>query len=344
MGVWEEKIAVGIGAGIGAALVGWWIWRRSSTPLLPESWEEVGEVSELIIYPLKSARGIRQKEAQAGIYGLCVDHLEDRAFMVLNAEGSFVSGRQADRLAAVVTEWQGQTLTLKFPGHENVSVDTQNGLRDKPVLEAKLRTHRLPGIDCGNEVSVWLSKVLYDDKEKVRLIYKGDMVKDRPARRPEVKHEFTQYTDRDRALYTDVSSYHLACQSSLDDLNSRLDEPVIMENFRPNIVVSGSKAYDEDDWVYAKIGGVILRRLKPCERCILTTVDPIKGKRNENMEPLATLKTYRMLKDAPPELATAWKSKPIFGITMSIDDTGRIAVGDKVYIARASVYPQFRGY
>lgn len=340
----EKKIALGIGAGIGAALVGWWAWQRSSTPPLPDSWEEVGEVSELVIYPVKSARGLRQKEGQAGIYGLSSNHLEDRVFMVVNAEGTLVTSRQAARLAAVVTEWQGHTLTLKFPGHEDVSVDVENGLRDRPVVVSKFRALKLQGIDCGDEVSAWLSTVLHDDKEKVRLIFKGDLVKDRPAEIPQVKHEFTQYNKRDRAVYTDDSSYHLACQSSLEELNSRLDAPIPMDHFRPNIVVSGSQAYDEDDWVYAKIGEVILRRLKPCERCLLTTVDPIKGKRNINMEPLTTLKKYRLLKDAPPELVTAWKSKPIFGLTMSIDATGRIAVGDKVFIARASVYPQFRGY
>ncbi|XP_068246122.1 mitochondrial amidoxime reducing component 2-like [Palaemon carinicauda] len=340
----EEKVAVGVGAGVGAALVGWWAWRRFSTPPLPDKWEEVGEVSELVIYPLKSARGILLKEAQAGIYGLSVDHLEDRALMIINAEGIFVSGRQASRLPAVVTSWQGRTLTLKFPGHEDISVDTENDLKNNPIVETKFRGVKIQGIDCGDEVSSWLSKVLYDDKEKVRLIYKGDFVKDRPARKPEVKHEFTQYRKTDRALYTDVSSYHLACQSSLDDLNSRLEEPVLMDNFRPNIIVKGSKAYDEDDWVYVKIGDVILRRLKPCERCILTTVDTIKGEKMKNMEPLTTLKKYQMLKDAPPELEKAWKAKPIFGISMSIDATGSVAVGDKVSIARASVYPQFRGY
>ncbi|XP_064110956.1 mitochondrial amidoxime-reducing component 1-like [Macrobrachium nipponense] len=311
---------------------------------LPDSWEEVGEVSELVIYPVKSARGLRQEEAQAGIYGLTSDHLEDRAFMVINAEGTFVTSRQAGRLSTVVTEWEGHTLTLKFPGHEDVSVDVGNGLRDRPVVVSKFRGLKLKGLDCGDEVSAWLSRTLHDDEEKVRLIFKGDLVEDRPAERPKVKHEFTQYNKTDRAVYTDDSSYHLACQSSLEDLNARLDVPVSMAHFRPNIVVSGSEAYDEDDWAYVKIGEVILRRLKPCERCLLTTVDPVKGERNENMEPLTTLKKYRLLKDAPPELATAWKSKPIFGVTMSIDTTGRIAVGDKVFVARASVYPQFRGY
>ncbi|XP_068246121.1 mitochondrial amidoxime reducing component 2-like [Palaemon carinicauda] len=338
----EEKVAVGVGVGVGAALVSWWAWRRFSTPTLPDKWEEVGEVSELIIFPLKSARGIRQGEVKAGIYGVKVDNLDDRSFMVISAQGSSISCKQAEPLAAVETEWKDQVLTLKYPGIEDVSIDTKKDLKDNPVFEVRLGDSTLPGIDCGDKVASWLSKVLYNDSTKVRLVYKGDFVIDRQAKKLPF-HNFTQYKKTDRAAYSDWSSYHLACQSSLDDLNSRLEEPILMDNFRPNIIVKGSEAFDENDWAFVKIGDVVLRRLKPCQRCLLTTIDPVKGKRNENAEPLRTLKEYQLLKE-PPALAKAWKESPIFGVTMSIDVTGNIAVGDKVSVARASVYPQFKGY
>ncbi|KAK7070090.1 Mitochondrial amidoxime reducing component 2 [Halocaridina rubra] len=135
----------------------------------------------------------------------------------------------------------------------------------------------------------------------------------------------------------------LSCQSSLDDLNERLKDPISMANFRPNIVVKGPPAYDEDDWIFVKIGDVILRRLKPCERCVVTTINPDSGKRHPENEPLTTMKGYRVMTD-PPVLAKAWAAKPIFGITMGIDSTGKISVGDKVFIARASVHPHLKGF
>ncbi|XP_064110948.1 mitochondrial amidoxime reducing component 2-like isoform X2 [Macrobrachium nipponense] len=305
-------------------------------------WEEVGEVSELIIFPVKSARGIRVQEAEAGVYGVRVNHLDDRGFMVINAHGEGMGCKQAEPLAAVVTEWKDRVLTLKFPGLQDFSLDVKKDLKDKKTIDVKFQGTTVPGIDCGDEVASWLSKALYKDTKKARLVYKGDIVITRQAKKIEF-HNFTQYKKTDRAAYSDWSSYHLACQSSLDDLNSRTEEPILMDNFRPNIIVKGSKPFDENDWAYVKIGEVVLRRLKPCQRCMLTTIDPIKGQRSKTMEPLRTLKQYQLLKE-PAGLAKAWKDSPIFGVTMSIDVLGNISVGDKVLVARASVYPQFKGY
>ncbi|XP_066957616.1 mitochondrial amidoxime reducing component 2-like [Macrobrachium rosenbergii] len=193
-----------------------------------------------------------------------------RAFMVINAHGEGIGCKQAEPLAAVVTEWKDRVLTLKYPGQEDFSFDTKKDLKDK-----KFQGTTLPGIDCGDEVSSWLSKALYKNTKKARLVYKGDFVITRQAKRVPF-HNFTQYKKTDRAAYSDWSSYHLACQSSLDDLNSRMEEPILMDNFRPNIIVKGSKPFDENDWAFVKIGDVVLRRLKPCQRCFLTTIDPIR--------------------------------------------------------------------
>lgn len=76
------------------------------------------------------------------------------------------------------------------------------------------------------------------------------------------------------------------------DLNSRLDEPVTPQQFRMNFVVKGATAYEEDKWDWVKIGNVILRNIRPCTRCIFTTIDPETGTKHANAEPLKTLKTY----------------------------------------------------
>lgn len=67
-------------------------------------------------------------------------------------------------------------------------------------------------------------------------------------------------------IYADVSPYHLITESSVEELNTRLEKPVKGNRFRGNIVVRGSKPYDEDDWAYVKIGEVVFRMLRPCDR------------------------------------------------------------------------------
>ncbi|KAK7063119.1 Mitochondrial amidoxime reducing component 2 [Halocaridina rubra] len=337
----EQTIAVGVGVGVGALLAGWWAWKHYTTPL-PHTWEEIGEVSELKIFPVKSAHGIAVDKADATILGLSCGSLEDRAFAIINTRGTCLSSRHAGALATIETALKGQILTLKAKGFKDISVDIVSDLKDHTVLETRLANLRLPGVDCGDKVAEWLSQVLYNGEEKIRLIYKGDVLKNRPASNPH-KYNFYQHRKSDIASYTNYCSYMIASQSSLDDLNTRLSDPVTMRNFRPNIVVEGTKAYDEDDWAYVRIGPVQLRRLRPCERCLLITVDTDTGIFHPEKEPLRTLNGYRCIND-PPELAKLMVGKPIFGVLMSIDKTGSISVGDKVYVARASVHPHLRGY
>ena len=68
------------------------------------------------------------------------------------------------------------------------------------------------------------------------------------------------------------------------------DTTITTSNFRPNFVVKGPKAYAEDNWEWVKIGNIVFENVKPCTRCVLTTVDPVKGEKNSNMEPLKTLR------------------------------------------------------
>lgn len=100
-----------------------------------------------------------------------------------------------------------------------------------------------------------------------------------------------------QGAYPDASTYSLINEASITDLNSRLDEPITSQNFRSNFVVKGATAYEEDKWDWMKIGNVILRNIKPCTRCILTTVDPETGTKNAKAEPLKTLKRY--VKNSP---------------------------------------------
>jgi uncharacterized protein YcbX len=108
-------------------------------------------------------------------------------------------------------------------------------------------------------------------------------------------------------------------RESLDLLNSKLDRPVEMLRFRPNLVVSGGKSHEEDFLKRFRIGNNIFEAVKPCARCVLTTVDPITG--NSGEEPLKTLSTYRKQ-----------GAKINFGMNIIPADYGHIQEGDEVVV------------
>ncbi|XP_047489144.1 mitochondrial amidoxime-reducing component 1-like [Penaeus chinensis] len=333
---WGVGLAVGVGVTTAA---GWWAWMALRRRAL--RWEEVGILDQLVIYPVKSARGIPVASATARRHGLARDHIQDRSFMVVRENGSFVSGRHAGSLITVsVTLEAHDQLILHAQDGSDMQVDLRGVMRKPAIVEARMWGKDVKGIDCGDEVAAWLTRVLFDGETRVRLIYKGDVMEDRPANPPQY-FTFPQFQETDRMYYADTCAYLVATASSLQDLNARLQEPVPMSCFRPNLVIQCDTPFDEDDWAFVKIGEVVMRRLKPCERCIQTTINVNTGVRHPTGEPITTLKTYRVPEE-PERLAKLWKNKPIFGVNMAIESTGELHTGDIVYVARKSAHSWFR--
>lgn len=122
----------------------------------------------------------------------------------------------------------------------------------------------------------------------------------------------------------DASSYMLFNETSLADLNGRIEQPVGAVQFRANFVVKGPEAFAEDDWTWIRIGQhVTFRNVKLCTRCVFTNIDPETAKRNKDHQPLATLKSYRSV--LPDE-------SPCLGIHMGVRQTGVVALGDGVFV------------
>jgi hypothetical protein len=108
-------------------------------------------------------------------------------------------------------------------------------------------------------------------------------------------------------------------EQSLEDLNKRLNEKILMNRFRPNLVFNGGKPFDEDKWKRIKIGGVKFSVAKPCIRCTIPSVNQETGAKGE--EPLKTLSTYR-----------AENNKIYFGQNLIQEETGTVKVGDEIEI------------
>ncbi|GBP79995.1 Mitochondrial amidoxime-reducing component 1 [Eumeta japonica] len=124
---------------------------------------------------------------------------------------------------------------------------------------------------------------------KFRLVYYA-AERSRPLRHPDSVFKFEK---EDTGALPDECAFNLINDASVDDLNKHLDgNKVSWRNFRPNFLVVGAHPYDEDYWKFIKIGEVVFEVLKPCTRCVLTTIDPETGIRDVKTEPLTTLKRW----------------------------------------------------
>jgi uncharacterized protein YcbX len=171
-------------------------------------------------------------------------------------------------------------------------------------------SHSIKAIDQGDEASEWLSTYL---KVPARLVYMPES---------SIRRVNPEYAVRpgDHVSFADGYPILIASQESLDDLNTRLDAPLPMNRFRPNLVVEGCKPFEEDTWKRIRIGEVELALVKPCSRCEVTTIDQVTAARGK--EPLKTMATFRRIKG----------NKVMFGMNVIPVNEGRLRVGDRVEI------------
>ena len=236
------------------------------------------QLSALYRYPLKSARGESLTHSPLEALGL----RGDRRWMLVEPEsGRFLTQRllpQMSQLGALYDAHGG--LILSAPGCADLNValpEPEQNLRGVTVWRDSLRVP-----DAGDEAAAWLSGWL---GKACRLVQVPQ------ARARQVDAAYAQ--PGDQVAFADGFPLLLIGQASLDDLSQRVGRPLSMLRFRPNLVVSGSAAYAEDDWRRIRIGEVEFEVAKGCSRCILTTIDPQTGERDPAREPLSTLKTYR---------------------------------------------------
>lgn len=317
--------AVGVGT---AVFFIWWWWNRKQKPQPPSNWRKVGELSDLTVYPVKSLGAVRMTEMECTPLGLKSGWLRDRTLLVIDLEGRFVTARQLPKMILVSPSYSGCVLTLRAPGMMSVSVDLGQ-LRGKS-FQVAVWGQAVPARDCGEEVARWLSRFILQEDTGLRLVY---YPLDRSVRtvRQRNHNVFPLEETGDLGAYPDETSYSLINEASITDLNSRLDEPVTAQQFRMNFTVKGATAYEEDKWDWVKIGNVILRNVRPCTRCIFTTINPETGTKHGNTEPLKTLKSYRQVTD--PQIRPSVGDSPVMGIHLALrGPTGMIRLGDPVYV------------
>lgn len=228
-------------------------------------------LAEIRVYPLKGARGLSVERWEVDDFGPALD----RRWMVVDDEGGHLTQRNDPRLALVRPALEGEKLVLAAPGMEPLALPLEPG----PGLEREVTVWegRCTARDLGSKAASWVSAFL-----------------DHPARvvfMPRETFRPVKESPSSRVSFADGHPFLLLSLEAVEELNRRLDEPVSVDRFRPNLVVEGAGAHAEDAWRRIGIGDLELRVVKPCARCTVTTVDQETGRKGR--EPLRTLARYR---------------------------------------------------
>ncbi|MGB0591685.1 MAG: MOSC domain-containing protein [Myxococcota bacterium] len=230
-------------------------------------------VSALHVYPVKSAAGLSVEHWPVDSFGFA----EDRRFMVVDAQGAFMTQRKDPHMALLSVVHMAGQLRLSYPGHPDLIVRPPASASSRPVV---IWGETVSGVSVGAESAKWLSSALGTPCQLVHMAEDTERPVD------------PDYAERPaKVSFADGFPFLLISEASLEDLNGRLDAPVTMARFRPNIVVSGTAPFEEDTWREIRIGDVHFEIVKPCARCVMTTVEPSTGVGGK--EPLRTLASYR---------------------------------------------------
>lgn len=260
-------------------------------------------LSEINIFPVKSLGGISLHSSVVEERGLKYD----RRWLLVDGNGMFMTQRDFPQMALIELSLSENNLTAK---HKSDSSQSSISIPLKYFSDERIDViiwdDKCKAVPVNKEYDDWFSETL---KMKCRLVKMPD-----DERRVVEK----KFISEDKIVsFADAYPFLIIGQSSLDDLNSRLETPLPMNRFRTNFVFTGGKPFEEDKWNNFNIGEVKFKAVKPCARCVITTTDQETAIRSE--EPLRTLATYRKS-----------KNKVLFGMNLISFSAGTVKVGDSI--------------
>jgi uncharacterized protein YcbX len=232
-------------------------------------------LSNLTYYPIKACRGFDVAESRVERMGLA----DDRRMMVVTPAGEFLTQREQPKLALITPTLKNDAVTLSAPNFDSIHFTIQKS--GTPTSVNIWKSTGVSAIDQGEESAQWLSSWL---GTSVRLVHVDEKIKRK------LNPEYAVSAE-DHTGFADGYPILIISEESLRDLNSKLGVPLPMNRFRPNLVVKGCEPFAEDTWKRIRIGEVEMALVKPCPRCVVTTID--KETLERNKEPLKTLNSYR---------------------------------------------------
>lgn len=225
-------------------------------------------LSQINVYPVKSAGGFSVEQWPLDEFGL----RSDRRWAVIDSSGVTLTQREYSIMALVRTAVSEDGLRLEAPGMPllRLPLGSSGGSR----LPVRIWNDVCEAERSGPEADTWWSALLGEPSHMVRM-----------------PDETLRPAGTGRVAFADAFPLLMLSAASLDELNARLERPVPMNRFRPNLVVSGSGAHAEDTWAGARIGSEDFLMTTQCDRCVMTTIDQATASRGK--EPLRTLAGYR---------------------------------------------------
>jgi len=262
-----------------------------------------GRVSSLHVYPVKACGGTDLGVAEIGPRGI----VTDRLFAIVGPDHEVITQREHPVLATVRPHYADGVLTLAGGGRPTIEVtETTTG----PRVATSVFGRPCPGIDQGRDAAAWFAEIIGEHCRLMRCPDDGKQVN-------------PEYGDAHTA-YADAYPVTVVSTASLDRLNDEIvemgEEPVPMDRFRPNVVITGWPwPHTEDEVGRVRAGGVRLRLVKRDDRCVVTTVDQESGERTH--QPLRALGRYRLIDRAL-----------MFGMFAIVEQPGTVLVGDPVSV------------
>lgn len=286
----------------------------------PKKWRRVGELSDLVYYPIKSCGPIRVNQLECTQLGLNDNGLRDRTFMIITPERQFITARAHPKVVQIQPRFEGGKMILSAPSMPDITVDYQ-AIKKNNAMQAVVWGEAVDTLDCGDELEKWLSKFILGKDMGLRLVFYFNTA---PTRGVRAKNRIFSSTKNDTGALHDATSFMLMNEKSLEDLNSKLETPVTVDQFRANFFVKGPAAFEEDNWKWVRIGNVVMNYCQPCTRCIFTNIDPTTAERHPDGQPLKTLKAYRKFEETG--------ESPVMGVHLGVKVPGFVKLGDPVYV------------
>ncbi|AXA93774.1 MOSC domain-containing protein [Massilia sp. YMA4] len=248
-------------------------------------------LSELTLYPIKSCAGIALRAATLTRAGLMTDQIYDREWMVVDANGQCLTQREHPKMALIVPRLKADTLELRAPGMLRLEIPL--GLPDPDAavaIEVEVWEDRVKAYDCDALTAAWFTNYLGVPCRLVRFHADAQRL---------ASPKWTGGVEAP-TLFSDGYPLLVIGAESLRDLNGRLRaagrDPLPMNRFRPNLVVDGIEAFEEDYVETFQLGEAVLKPVKPCPRCPMPSIDQETGQYGP--DPLDILQGYR----AKPEV------------------------------------------
>ena len=244
-------------------------------------------ITALYIYPIKSLAGIEVAKAKVESHGF----QNDRRFMLVDENNQFITQRKFAKMALLQPELTATEIIVR---HKTEAVIPLKISLNEPNTTSEM-------------VTIWddtFSAVL---GMKCRLMY----MHDDSIRQADQRYAINE---TDKVSFADGYPYLMISEESLAQLNGKLDEPMDMRRFRPSIVFKGGKPHEEDEIRRVFCNGIEMYGVKPCARCVMTTVNPDTSEKGK--EPLKTLSTYRQT-----------GNKILFGENFIATSKGELKVG-----------------